>query len=136
MDAADLNELERDSDGEFERFVCVVEYTVRVVYAPTSGGSVVRSVMRPPATSARTARASSPKPSRTQRQRNATQKVRTINGIITPNKQNKNNHNIRRYENSPGIPSSSRFRPLGECIAEMGRHSTKWEGTPRNEEGK
>ena len=45
MDAAKLNELERDSDGEFERFVCVVECIVRVLYAPTSGGSVDRSVM-------------------------------------------------------------------------------------------
>ena len=45
MDAAELNELERDSDGEFERFVCVVECIVRVLYAPTSGGSVDRSVM-------------------------------------------------------------------------------------------
>ena len=45
MDAAKLNELKRDSDGEFERFVCVVECIVRVLYAPTSGGSVDRSVM-------------------------------------------------------------------------------------------
>jgi len=40
-----MNVLERDSDGEFERFVGVVECIVRVVYAPASGGSVVRSVM-------------------------------------------------------------------------------------------
>ena len=57
-----MNELERDSDGEFERFVCVVEYIVRVLYAPTSGGSVDRSVMatRGFGTEPRTARASSP----------------------------------------------------------------------------
>ena len=140
MDAAELNELERDSDGEFERFVCVVECIVRVLYAPTSGGSVVRSVMATRGFSTDGTGEQSKNPpalnDNETRQQNATKKNPTINEINTPNKRDKNNHDNRRYEYSLGIPSSLRFRPLGECIAEMGGHSTKWEDTPRIEEGK
>ena len=87
MDAAELNELERDSDGEFERFVGVVEYTVRVTHTPTSGGSVVRSVMvtRDFSTSDTGEQSKNP-PALNDNETKRNTKVRAINEIITPNR--------------------------------------------------